>query len=118
MRWLFLMVGCLVFMAGKSVWSADTVDPGKKIFESKCAQCHGKDAKGLPKMAGVLMVEPALIDLTRADAVKLSFEDKVKIVTTGKNKMLKFKKKLTDEQIQQVVKYVESLQKTGGENKK
>jgi mono/diheme cytochrome c family protein len=118
MRWFILTINGLLLIAGNNVWGAETADPGKKLFESKCAQCHGKDAKGQPKMADVLLVEPALIDLTRKDAVKLSFEDKVKIVTMGKNKMLKFKKKITDEQIQQVVKYLESLQKTGGENKK
>ncbi len=118
MRWFLLLVGGLILIAGNNVWGAETADPGKKLFESKCAQCHGKDAKGQPKMAPVLMVEPALIDLTRADAAKLSFAEKVKIVTNGKNKMLKFKKKLTDEQIQQVVKYVESLQGVSAGKKK
>ncbi|HEY5040258.1 MAG TPA: cytochrome c [bacterium] len=108
----------VLFLSAFSMgWGGDLA-PGQKIFEGKCAQCHGKDAKGMPKMAKVLKVDPMLVDLTRDDAVKLSTEDKVKTVTNGKKKMPKNKGKLTDEQIQQVVKYLESLQGAGGEKKK
>jgi cytochrome c6 len=110
--------GALALFVAAFAFAADAVpQPGQKIFLSKCAQCHGKDAKGLPNMANVLLVKPELIDLTRDEAVKLPFKDKVQIVTNGKNKMLKFKKKLTDAQIQQVVTYLESMQKAGGEKK-
>lgn len=91
-------------------FAVESKDKGQKIFLAKCAQCHGPDAKGLPKMADVLMIEPSKIDLTRPDAAALSAAEMVKIVTEGKNKMLKFKKKLKDEEIVEVVKYVKSLQ--------
>ena len=115
----FLMIFsslALFLLAFSMAWSEDLA-AGKKIFEGKCAQCHGKDAKGVVKMAKVLKVEPVAIDLTRDEAVKLSTEDKIKTVTGGKKKMPKYLGKLTDEQIQQVVKYLESLQGAGGDKK-
>jgi len=102
------------FIAAFTVASGDILSPGQKLFEGKCAQCHGKDAKGVVKMAKVLKVEPSAIDLTREDAVKLTTADKIKTVTEGKKKMPKFKGKFTDEQIQETVKYLESLQTNGG----
>src|ERR1039457_4463723 len=86
-----------LFLLAFSVARSEDLAAGKKIFEGKCAQCHGKDAKGVVKMAKVLKVEPVLIDLTRDEAVKLSNADKVKTVTEGNKKMPKYKGKLTDE---------------------
>jgi mono/diheme cytochrome c family protein len=83
---------------------------GQKLFESKCTQCHGKDAKGAEKMAKVLKVDLTAVDLTGADASKLTAEEMAKTVSGGKKKMPKFKGKLTDDQIKQVVAYVKSLQ--------
>jgi mono/diheme cytochrome c family protein len=105
-----------LFLLAFSVARSEDLAGGKKIFEGKCAQCHGKDAKGVAKMAKVLKVEPVVVDLTRDEAVKLSNADKVKTVTEGKKKMPKYKGKLTDEQIQGVVKYLESLQGAGKKN--
>ena len=82
----------------------------QKLFESKCSQCHGKDAKGNVKMAKVLKVDPVNVDLTRAEAVSLTSDDLAGIVSKGKNKMPSFKAKLTPDQIQQVIQYVKSLQ--------
>ena|SRR5579872_2852994 len=110
--------GALALFMASFAFAADTIpQPGQKIFIAKCAQCHGKDAKGLPNMAKVLKVDPIIINLTRDEAVALSDEDIAKTVTAGKNKMPKFKGKLTDEQVQQVVKYLRSLQTTGGDKK-
>jgi len=93
---------------------ADSVpQPGQKIFLAKCAQCHGKDAKGLPNMAKVLKVDAVMIDLTRADAVKLTDDEIIATVTNGKNKMPKFKGKLTADQVQQTAQYLRSLQSAG-----
>lgn len=106
--------GALALFLASFALAADSLpQPGQKIFTAKCAQCHGKDAKGLPNMAKVLKVDPVNIDLTRPDAVKLSDEEITKTVTMGKNKMPKFKGKLTADQIQQVAKYLRSLQAAG-----
>jgi cytochrome c6 len=86
------------------------LSPGQKLFESKCAQCHGKDGKGADKMVKVLKVDPAAVDLTGADASKLTVAELETVVTNGKKKMPKFKGKLTEEQIKEVVEYAKSLQ--------
>ncbi len=105
--------GALALFLASFAFAAEAMpQPGQKLFEAKCAQCHGKDAKGNVKMAKVLKVDPVNVDLTRAAAVTLTTDDKVKTVTNGKNKMPKFKGKLTDEEIKTAVKYLESLQST------
>jgi cytochrome c6 len=110
--------GALGLFLASFAFAADVIpQPGQKIFIAKCAQCHGKDAKGLPNMAKVLKVDPGLINLTRAEAVSLTDEAIATIATFGKNKMPKFKGKLTDEQLQQVVKYLRSLQSAGTDKK-
>lgn len=83
---------------------------GQKLFESKCTQCHGKDAKGAEKMAKVLKVDLTAMDLTGVDASKLTADEMAKTVSGGKKKMPKFKGKLTDDQIKEIVAYVKSLQ--------
>ena len=105
---LGIFLATLLFTATFAM--GDEVSPGQKTFESKCAQCHGKDAKGNVKMAKVIKVDPVNVDLTREDAAKLTADDMAKIVSGGKNKMPKFKGKLTPEQIKQVVDYIKSLQ--------
>ncbi len=105
---IFLSLFC--FVTAFALADGDALSPGQKLFESKCAQCHGKDAKGNVKMAKVLKVDPVNVDLTRAAAVTLSTADKIKTVTNGNKKMPKFKGKLTDDEIQTAVKYLESLQ--------
>ncbi|HJT23868.1 MAG TPA: c-type cytochrome [bacterium] len=99
---LFLITFALASGAGLS--------GGQKLFEAKCSQCHGKDAKGVVKMAKVLKVDPAAVDLTSADASKLAAADMELVVTNGKKKMPKFKGKLTEDQIKAVVEYAKSLQ--------
>jgi mono/diheme cytochrome c family protein len=84
--------------------------PGQKLFEAKCTQCHGKDAKGNPKMAKVLKVDPVNVDLTQGAPVTATADELAAIVSKGKNKMPSFKAKLTADQIKQLVEYVKSLQ--------
>ena len=104
-----ILASILLFVSAFAL-AADDGAGGKKLFEAKCAQCHGKDAKGVAKMAKVLKVEPTMLDLTRAEAVSLSAEDMEKTVSTGKKKMPKYKGKLTEDQIKAVVEYAKSLQ--------
>jgi len=99
-----------LFLASYALAGDAILPPGQKVFEGKCAQCHGKDAKGLAKMAKVLKVDQDKIDLTRAEVVKMTDSEVAKTVTDGNKKMPKFKGKLTDEQIQETIKYLRSLQ--------
>ncbi len=116
---LVIFTSLLLFITAFAVAAGDE-GGAQKLFESKCSQCHGKDAKGAVKMAKVLKVDANLVDLTRDDVVKMSAEDMQKTVTNGNKKMPKFKGKLTEAQIGDVVNYVRSLQggTTSGDSKK
>ena len=73
------------------------VEAGKAIYVAKCIQCHGDNGK--LKLSGAK-------DLTIS---ALSHDEKIAIVTNGKNAMMSYKKQLTQQQIDDVVAYVETL---------
>jgi cytochrome c6 len=112
-RFLFagLVTSGLLFASVVSAAESD----GQKVFQGKCTQCHGKDAKGAPKMAKVLKVDPIKVDLLREEAAALSAEEMEKTVTNGKGKMPKYKGKLSTEEITAAVQYVKTLQGGGKE---
>ncbi len=73
------------------------LDKGEVIFNTICAECHGKDGrKGLFQAA----------DLTKS---RLSTEQKVEIVSKGSplTVMRSFSNELSNEEIETVVKYIE-----------
>ncbi|MGZ3440937.1 MAG: c-type cytochrome, partial [Polyangia bacterium] len=83
------------------------------LYVKKCATCHGRDGKGNTVMGKKLTIR----DLTNAENMaKLTdaqIEDQirngVKDKDTGKERMLSFKDKLTDDQIKSLTKYVRTL---------
>ncbi len=78
-------------------------DPGKTLYASKCAMCHGAD--GVAKK----MAEGSA-NLNNADWQKKTDVAVIeKTITEGKNKMTKFEGKLTAEQIKAVAAYVKTL---------
>jgi mono/diheme cytochrome c family protein len=110
-----LIGGALALFLASFAFAADTLpQPGQKIFLAKCAQCHGKDGKGLPNMAKVLKVDPAMINLTQNAAVTMTDDQIATTVTNGNKKMPKFKGKLTADQIQDTIKYLRTLQSAAG----
>jgi cytochrome c6 len=86
---------------------ASAENPGKSIFTTKCALCHGADGAGKTSIGKTLNIP----DFHSPDVKKLSDADLKTVVTSGKNKMPPFKGKLTDAQIDQVVSYVRELGK-------
>ncbi|HUO57561.1 MAG TPA: cytochrome c [bacterium] len=110
---LAIFFSLFFFITAFALAAASDPPSGQKLFESKCSQCHGKDAKGVVKMAKVLKVDPAMVDLTQGKAATMTSEDMAKTITNGNKKMPKFKGKLTDGQIQEVVSYLKSLQSAG-----
>ena len=82
------------FNAGADI---DVSASGKNIFDSKCANCHGSDGKlGLSGAK----------DLTIST---LSRQEKIEIITNGKNAMRSFKNDLSAEQIEAVTNYIDQL---------
>ena len=106
MRWLlavalFSLVFALVLPPMAAAQSAmDT-------YKAKCAMCHGADGKGDTAMGKKM----GLKDFSSADVQSKSDADLNGIITNGKAPMPGYKGKLTDAQIDSLVKYIRSLKK-------
>lgn len=70
---------------------------GKTIFKSYCVTCHGID--------GTLMTNGAK-DLTKS---LLTLDEKIHVITNGRNVMTAFKGTLTESQIKSVAAYTMTL---------
>src|SRR5215813_15276790 len=77
------------------------------LYKSKCAVCHGADGAGDTTMGKKLGVK----DFRSPEVSKLSDTELFDITKKGKNKMPAYDKKLTDDQIKDLVKYIRSLGK-------
>lgn len=80
---------------------------GDAIYKAKCAMCHGADGTGDTPVGKAMKVNSFKSD---AD-VKASDADLAKTTKEGKGKMPAYAGKLTDDQIQQVVTFIRTLQK-------
>lgn len=75
----------------------DASELGKNIFDTECANCHGSDGKlGLSGAK----------DLTQST---LSHDEKITVLSSGKNTMKAYKDVLSIEQMEAVVNYIEQL---------
>ena len=84
--------------AHSSAASAQKLTPdGMAVFRQKCVTCHGAD--------GTLGLNGAK-DLSKS---VLSLEERINIITHGKNLMTPFEKMLTPEEIQAVAQYTTTL---------
>ena len=109
MKTIILIIVTVVVSTPLSSRAADA----KANWNSNCAQCHGAAGKGDTKMGKMLNA----MDLTDAKK-QASFTDaqaataiKDGIKQNGKTTMKAFGGKLTDDEIQALVKYVRTLKK-------
>jgi mono/diheme cytochrome c family protein len=89
-----------------STWSF-AEDMGADLYKAKCAACHGADGKGDTAMGKKM----GLKDLGSADAQGKSDSDLNGIISNGKSPMPGYKGKLSDAQIDSLVKYIRTLKK-------
>jgi cytochrome c oxidase cbb3-type subunit 3 len=76
---------------------------GKVLFETKCAQCHGKDGVAKPAGQGSKdFNDPAFQAAWTEEAI-------AKITADGKGKMPGYKSRLSPEQIRSVAAHVKTL---------
>jgi cytochrome c6 len=75
------------------------------LYKSKCQACHGADGKGDTPAGKKLGVK----DFHSPEVAKMSDQELFAITKNGKDKMPPYDKKLTDEQIKELIKYVRSL---------
>lgn len=86
-------------------------EDGKKIYEKKCASCHGKDGKGNQIMLKMLKVDISLLDIVDKGTLDKTDDKLVSITAKGINKMPAYGKELKDEEIKGVISYIRSLAK-------
>ena len=79
-------------------------DDAEALYKSKCQVCHGPDGKG--SAAGQKL---GVKDFHAPDVVKQSDDELFTATKQGKGKMPAYDKKLTDDQIRQLIKYIRTL---------
>ncbi len=81
--------------------------PGATTYAQKCAVCHGADGTGNTPAGRVLKAQ----DYHAPAIVKAPDAELIAAVTKGKGKMPEFGTKLSSVQIEEVIRYVRTLQK-------
>jgi cytochrome c6 len=82
-------------------------EAGEKLYQAKCAACHGADGKGETAVGKASKIR----DLGSAEAQKQGDADLAGIITSGKNKMPGYGKSLKPEQIKDLVTYIRGLKR-------
>ncbi|MDD5656721.1 MAG: cytochrome c [Elusimicrobia bacterium] len=82
---------------------------GRRIFDSRCATCHGAGGRGAPGMARLFGVPPQNMDLSSAGVQKMTDEDLARTISEGRGPMPPFKGVLGPEQMREVIAHIRSL---------
>lgn len=101
---LVALVGGMIYPTVS--WSA-AADNGKTVYAAKCAKCHGENGNGDTKLGKSLKLK----DLASAEVQKMTEKEMVELTTKGKNKMPAYEKKLSAQEIADVVAYVRTLKR-------
>jgi cytochrome c6 len=88
--------------------SAFAQDSAADLYKAKCASCHGADGKADTAVGKKLGVKP----LSDPEVAKNSDQSWAETTKKGKGKMPAYDGKLTDAQINDLVKYMRSLAKS------
>jgi mono/diheme cytochrome c family protein len=83
---------------------AFAADDAAALYKAKCQVCHGADGKG--SAAGQKL---GVRDFHSSEVAKMTDQELFDITKKGKEKMPGYDKKLTDDQIKSLVKYIRSL---------
>jgi cytochrome c oxidase cbb3-type subunit III len=101
-----LGVGIFLFVFSLALQAGPKPDDGGDLFKQKCSMCHGPDGKGYSALKTPDFTNPK---------VQASLTDKhiAETIKNGKKgtAMPAFADKLSDEQIQLLLKYLRSLKK-------
>lgn len=101
------VVFVLVMAALLARGGGESTTEGPKLYNAKCASCHGKDGSGATAMGKKLKLR----DLRSSEVQKQPDQKLYDIIAKGKGKMPPNEKKLTQEQMKDLVAYVRQLAK-------
>src|SRR5258708_20604341 len=96
-----MIVGILVIGLSAPVFAQDAA----ALYKNKCAVCHGADGKGDTAMGKKLNAK----SFSSPEVAKMTDAQLIEITTKGKDKMPPYDKKLTDDQIKELVNFIRSL---------
>ena len=97
-----LFTGVTLVFVASSVFAAD--QSAQDLYKSTCQGCHGADGRGSvvgQKLGAKAFHDPGVEKMSRS-ALK-------KTISDGKNKMPAYKGKLTEQQIDALVKYIREI---------
>jgi mono/diheme cytochrome c family protein len=102
-----VLTALIVFAMSDAAAGGDPSSAGADTFAAKCASCHGKDATGSTTIGKKM----GLRDLGSAEVQKQTDQQLHDITAKGRKKMPAYEKKLSAEQIKDLVTYLRSLKK-------
>ncbi len=82
-------------------------DNGAEIYKERCSACHGKAGKGDTIFGKNLDIRSLASD----EVQNQSDNELVSVISKGKNRMPPFDRKLSKDEIREVLKYIRSLKK-------
>lgn len=102
-----LVLGLALSMAVVAMPRPAAAATAAETYKAKCAMCHGENGKGETTMGKSMKLR----DLGSADVQKLSDGDLQKIIADGKGKMPAYKGKISDADIDALVKHIRTFKK-------
>ncbi len=96
-----VLTAALLTLGAAGAWAEDTA----ALYKSKCQACHGPDGKGDTAAGKKLGAK----DFHSLEVAKMSDVELFDITKKGKDKMPGYDKKLTDDQIKDLIKYIRTL---------
>jgi len=88
-----------------SVSQIATAQAAADLYKTKCLTCHGADGKGDTAVGKKMGAR----DFHSPEVAKESDTELFDITKKGKNKMPSYDKKLTDDQIKDLIKYIHTI---------
>ena len=98
------LMGILILLGFTMVTPRAWADDAEALYKSKCQVCHGAAGKGSPEGQKL-----GVKDFHSPEVAKESDAELFKITKEGKGKMPSYDKKLSDDQIKELIKYIRSL---------
>lgn len=105
MKWRVTGKACSIILLAGVLSNASRADNAAEIYHDKCSACHGKHGKSDTIFGKNLKIRP----LASPEVLAQSDTELATIISKGKGRMPSFERKLSSEQIKQVIDYIRSL---------